>query len=109
VESGWGGIGPYCLAIGFGSTDFSLCAFPLARLEPKPHRLKSVLRDHTGRARCQFVKTQKKSNFGKRTGYLPPSVFFCRSEKVTLSSHTISPRFQSGFNSKTMCPPHDFV
>ena len=46
-------------------------------------------------------------NFG--SCYLPLSVFFCKSEKLTLSSQTISPRFQSGFNSKIICPPQDFV
>src|SRR5882762_2810841 len=54
-------------------------------------------------------KEAGQSDFAKGTAYLPPSVFFCKSEKVMLSSHTISPRFQSGFNSKIMCPPQGFV
>src|SRR5712692_8822669 len=54
-------------------------------------------------------ENQQKTTFASAAAYFPPSVFFCKSEKLTLSSHTISPRFQSGFNSKIMCPPQGFV
>src|SRR6267378_3522043 len=36
---------------GFGSTDFSLCAFPLVR-KPKSHRLKPVLLHRAGNTLC---------------------------------------------------------
>src|SRR6266478_6624451 len=39
---------------GFGSTDFSLCAFPLER-KSKSHRLKPVLLDHAGLTLCLHV------------------------------------------------------
>jgi len=35
--------------VGFGSTDFSLCTFPLVH-QPKSHRLKPVLLDRAGLA-----------------------------------------------------------
>jgi hypothetical protein len=42
---------------GFGSTDFSLCAFPLVR-EPKSHRLKPVLLDRAGLTLCLHAMEQ---------------------------------------------------
>jgi hypothetical protein len=38
----------------FGSTDFSLCAFPLVR-KPKSHRLKPVLPDRAALTLCLHV------------------------------------------------------
>jgi hypothetical protein len=40
--------------VGFGSTDFSLCAFPLVQ-KSKSHRLKPVLLDHAGPALWRHV------------------------------------------------------
>src|SRR6267143_2470324 len=47
---------------GFGSTDFSLCAFPLVR-KPKSHRLKPVLLDRAALTLClhAVVKTPEEN------------------------------------------------
>jgi len=47
---------------GFGSTDFSLCAFPLVR-KPKSHRLKPVLLDRAAFTLClhAVVKTPEEN------------------------------------------------
>jgi hypothetical protein len=42
---------PFGCEAGFGSTDFSLCAFPLAQ-KPKPHRLQPVLPGRAGLTLC---------------------------------------------------------